>query len=177
MVVGGILVLALTSQFIAMARFKTTLENKADPSREAYIVLNHMAHVLRFAKTTPLPAFLNDDRLTFNIDGGHIALVPLTTTPPNPPNDIACRYRWSPLTNCLYFRVGTRGVDEELSKYVTYFHADINIPKNIELLNPDPPPATISVTTPGDITLELVFSKDDTITSVQTTIKVLGVEE
>ena len=155
MIVGAVLVLALASQFMIMSRFKAALENKADPSLEAYIVLNHMAHVLRFAKTTPVPGF-SSNKLTADIEGGHIALIPLTTTPPALPNSTTCYYRWDPNTNCLYFRVGA-GAEQKLSEYVTYFDANIT-----------------GVAPNYEITLKLIFSRGNTVTPVQTKIKVLG---
>lgn len=161
MLLGGILIMALVSQFVAMARFKTALENKADPSREAYIILDHMTRVLRFASATGTISFAsnsNEDILTADIEGGHAALVPLTTTPPAPPNLTTCSYQRSNLTadkNYFYFQVG-EGDKQEISKYVTYFFAEA------------------TGTAPNrEITLKLIFSKGDTVTPVQTKIRVL----
>ena len=153
MVISGILTLALASQFVAMARFKTALENKAEPSREAYIILNHMTHLLRFASATGGASFASDanvDLLTADIEGGHITPILTTTT---------CYYRRYKATNSLTFQAGT-GAEQELSKYVTYFNADI----------------VDTAGTPPDrkITLKFIFSKGDTVTPVQTKIKALG---
>jgi Tfp pilus assembly protein PilW len=157
MTLGGILILALTSQFWAMARFKTALESKAEPSLEAYLVLNHITHVLRFSKptgtfsfdTTSSPSF---DLLTVNIEGGCIPLIP---KPSSGPNNVVCyykRYKGSTNANALYFQVDTNP-EQLLSRYVTYFDAS---------------------RTGDEITLKLIFAKGGTVTPIRTKIKALG---
>ena len=160
MIVGGILILALASQFVAMSRFKTALENKADPSREAYIALNHMAHVLRFAQTTTPPVWYSGTYiLAASIEGGHIALIPLTTTPPAAPNSSLCYYQWDPVGGGLYFEALAAPWTgrQKIADHITYFNA------------------VVTGTTSGyEITINLISSKGDTVTPVQTKIKVLG---
>ncbi|MDP2929212.1 MAG: prepilin-type N-terminal cleavage/methylation domain-containing protein [Candidatus Omnitrophota bacterium] len=158
MALAGILALAISSQFLAMARFKTVIENKAEPSREAFIVLDHMTRVLRFVSSYPTPPFASDastDLLTANIESGHIALIPATTPVTIPPSATTCyyrRYRTTSLKNFLYFQIGENSAPQLLSKYVTYFDASIA----------------------GDeITLKLIFSKGGTVTPVQTKIRML----
>ena len=154
MTLAGILILALTSQFLAMARFKTSLENKAEPSLEAYIVLNHLTNVLRFAKSDGTFSFVSDpstDLLTANIEGGRITLIP--DQAPNP-NFVTCYYRRYRSTNSLYFQIGTNP-EQLLSGYVTYFDAGMDMTGN-------------------EITLKLIFSRGGTVTPIQTKLKALG---
>jgi hypothetical protein len=168
LILGGILALALASQFVALARFRTAIENKAEPAREAYVLLNHMTHVLRFAKTTPLPVFTSngtEERLTATIEGGHIGTIPSNT---------ACYYRRVKSTNRFYFKNGT-ATEEKISEYITYFNAVVDVPGETTLYDPIlPAPGTYTATTPGDIMLQLIFSKGDTVTPIQTTIQVMG---
>lgn len=152
MVVSGILILALSYQFVAMARFKTIIENKAEPSREAYIVLNHMMHVLRFAKASSAIEFpgvvSTEERLTATIEKGHISMIPTS--------DTVCYYRRIKATNVLYFKAGT-DAERELSRYVAYFDA-----------------GAVGAAPNREIILKLIFSKGDTVTPIQTKIRVLG---
>ena len=48
MVIGSIIILAITVQFVAEYRFRRAIEERGDSSREARIAMNHMARVLRF---------------------------------------------------------------------------------------------------------------------------------
>ncbi len=152
MTLAGILILVLTVQFVAMVRFGDALRNKAEPSREAYIVMAHMTNVLRFAKpsATPTISFTNG-RLEATIEKGHISLIPETEA------DTVCYYRRDTGTGYLYF---SKSPNPEvlLSQYVTYFDA-IWDALNYEL------------------TLKLIFTMEGFSIPVETKVKVLILPE
>ena len=170
MVLSGILLLVLTVQFVAMIRMGDTIQNKAEPSREAYIVLAQMADVLRFAKPSAVGGITftsnGDDKLSATIEGypdfpntaGHIPLIP---------NTALCSYRRDAGENNLYFKRGTDNevllggtVEDDYSHprpehvHVTYFNA-IWDPTNYV------------------ITIKLIFTQGGFDIPVETTIKVL----
>ena len=170
MTLSVILILAISYQFVAMVRFSNALKNKAEPSREAYIVLAQMADVLRFAKPSAVGGITftsnGDDKLSATIEGypdfpntaGHIPLIP---------NTALCSYRRDAGENNLYFKRGTDNevllggtVEDDYSHprpehvHVTYFNA-IWDPTNYV------------------ITIKLIFTQGGFDIPVETTIKVL----
>jgi len=151
MTLGTILMLALSYQFIAITRFGNVLKNKAEPSREAYIVMDHMTHVLRFAKVSQAISYTsnaNEERLTATIEGGHISLVPA---------DAVYYYQRDKTTNpnYLYFSSSpTPNSGVVLSQYCTSFIA--SRPVQNELI------------------LQITFTKGGSSTTNKTTIRVLG---
>ena len=54
MVVGGILGLVMTIQFVAEQQFRTAINNEIASGRDAFIALHDMTNVLRFAMPTDL---------------------------------------------------------------------------------------------------------------------------
>ena len=120
MILGIILTLVISYQFVAMVRFSNALKNKAEPSREAYVVMAHMTNVLRFASASSMPAtpFAKDngtkhyDELTFTIvEAGH-AVSPDTYY-----------YRRDTGTNYLNFSTTSGGGGVQLSQCCTRFSA------------------------------------------------------
>ena len=159
MVLGGILILTLAVQFVAMVRLGDVLKNKAEPSREAYIVMAHMTNVMRFAGPSTI-SFTSDDNgelLAATIEGGHIPLISGNT---------ACHYRRDKTTNCLYF-LGPAGVEEILSEYVTYFYAGWGNEN-------DKDPIKNEAKARRELTLKLTFTRNGSSLPDETKIKVLA---
>lgn len=99
MVLGGILITAMLSQFLALIRFNETVERVSGQTREtpmavreARVVLSGLARVLRFA-TNVTPGL---DAFTATIEGGHIELAP------DPLVDVTITYRIDTLPGPSY---------------------------------------------------------------------------
>jgi len=82
MVIGGIMALVMTCQFVAEYRFRTALKNQANVLEDAQLAMNHLARVLRFAKPATV-AVTNDSNystiVNANIEGGHLSAMPSLT--------------------------------------------------------------------------------------------------
>ena len=157
MTLSVILILAISYQFVAMVRFSNALKNKAEPSREAYVVMAHMTNVLHFAipltATNPNPPLFDPatNTLKVQIEGGH-NVSGITTA-------IGYEYRRSTGVNdnnCFYFSNQENSQWVKLSEYCTGFNASWDEANNL-------------------LTIQLTFAiKNGPSITDQTTIKALG---
>jgi len=154
MVLSGILVLALTCQFVAIFKFGDILKDRIEAAREARIVTHHMARILRFAK--PDPVFVNtgdENKITVTIEEDHLAAFPNGAS--------GCYYRLDNTSSPkgFYFYDGTNEI--LLSEAVDYF-------------NTDNTGSVIWNSSTRELTLQLTFNKNNVTVPIRTTIKVLG---
>ena len=80
MVMGGIIFLAMGSQFVAESRFRAALKNEISALGEARLAINHMARTLRFAVPSTVTITSGGNYsivLGADIEGGHISSVPV----------------------------------------------------------------------------------------------------
>ena len=146
-------IMATSIPFVSMIRTSKAIKNKADPSNEAYVVMDHMARVLRFANpapSTPPDYYVLGDQqvLKAGIEGDHIGLVP---------SYVWCYYHRDTATNNFYFSTTTYGVGEGtlLSQHCTDFDAAYDAATR-------------------ELWIKLTFDKDGSPITTETTIKVLG---
>ncbi|MDO8536260.1 MAG: type II secretion system protein [Candidatus Omnitrophota bacterium] len=160
MVLSGILVTALTCQFVAMSKFSNVLQGKIEAAREARIIMHHMARTIRSAKpdaVSPVsPDFVNnanENKITVTTE----AINPNWTKTYVP----GCYYRLDNTTNpkAFYFFDGTSEI--LLSRAVTYFNTD-------NTGNALWDPAT------NELKLQLQFTVNNVTIPIETTMQVLG---
>jgi prepilin-type N-terminal cleavage/methylation domain len=151
MLLGAILTAAVLYQLIAMSRSSNAIKNKADPSVEAYVAMDHMSKVLRFATTTP--EYYSDffgcaQMLGAQYEGGHVNAVPS--------NGWYFYFRMIG-TNCFYFATDWTNQDTYvlLANDCTNFNATWDAAKK-------------------EIWVQLTFTKNGSSVTTETTIKVLG---
>lgn len=69
MVLGSILVMVMTVQFVTNLRVTNAVKDRIAISQEASFAINHMNRVLKFARPNPT---IGASSITANIEGGHL---------------------------------------------------------------------------------------------------------
>ena len=120
MVIGGIVLLAITCQFVAEQTFRTSINNRIAAINDASIAMHHMTRVLRYAKpstvsTAPATGYVTSITATIDHAVAH------TTAGDNLPEFTANTvviYGWKADNSFEY----TRGAaTQTISKYITAF--------------------------------------------------------
>lgn len=166
MVLIGILILAMSCQFVALVRFNPATESadgtrkeSAVASREALVVMRHMTRVLRFAKPDSISVSI-DSRIAAAIEGGHLLnLVP---------NDLDsfCYYRLDKTEMPYKFFSVLSDLDVPFQQSPD----EILLSSNVTSFLPTWDPATKL------LTLKLEFTDKKVTLPVETVIRVLGSE-
>lgn len=78
MLLSTVIISAIGIQFVAMVRFNTTLQNTINAERDAYIIANNMARILRFADPATFN-FATPNILSATIKAGHLSFIPIDT--------------------------------------------------------------------------------------------------
>ena len=161
MALGSFLVLALAYQFVGMSRFGEAIKNEVEPSREAYVVINTMANILRFAKSSTVNS--STDNLTAIIEPNHTIRTQIDKDLPNT-YDVDCAFYRDKSNNELHYGLSyhyytlnspSGSFDIIISRYCTYFSAGWD-------------------SSTSELTLKLVFTRNGVSIPVETKIKALA---
>ena len=120
MLLSTIIVSALACQFVAMVRFNAALQNTIDAERDAYIIVNNMTRILRFADPNTITfdsSVSAKGNLSAKIKANHLSFVTADTT---------VYYKISPtLPISKPFRISWDGVNYTvLSQYMSFWNID-----------------------------------------------------
>lgn len=181
--ISSALAFAMIWQFVALDKFnnmviytftfqggRPTEWSRPVAEREARIVIHQMSNVLRFAKPLSF-SFIdngNENRISFTVEGGHIAAFPA---------DTSCYFRldkspdaYSNPRNILYFYDGTQETVISGSEWVEGEIKDFLYSCVVSFCTDN----TIWDDNTKMLTLKLIFSYGATTIPIETAIKVLG---
>lgn len=116
----SILALSTTLVFLASEIFKKKITEQNVVWFDTDIAMSHMTMSLRFALSSPAPAFTNTtsrNTITATIEKGHISRIPTTNT--------SVQYYWTKADNKFWYKQGTAAAIQ-LAENVTDFTVDLN---------------------------------------------------
>ncbi|MDP3791711.1 MAG: hypothetical protein Q8R38_06685 [Candidatus Omnitrophota bacterium] len=127
MTLAIVLTLAVSYQFVAMIQFGNAIQDKAEPVREAYVIMNHMTNMLRFAKNIQVSN--SPEWIRATIEGGHIDAVSSDTV----------YYYQANANYCLYFYKSTTLIpdpneNDVLSRNVTCLQSSWSSSNNLLII-------------------------------------------
>jgi len=164
MVIGGIMALVMACQFVAESRFREAVKSEAGALDEAYIAMNHMTSVLRFAQPYTVALTTGDVKYPMIVDakieGGHIDAIQ-----PVPPNtSLRVEYRRSASDNTLEYIIlvpGNPVVPIVIARNITDFKCFHVIGANGDVIV-------------NELTIQLTAEKDNKKSCLETNIFALG---